>query len=46
MGHGRSVAIKVDQVYDFEVETNRIVSQSVAADQKIKRQDFDSQSKA
>ena len=32
------VAIKSrSSVYDFEVETNRIVSQSVAADQKIKK---------
>ena len=36
-GMEEGVAIKVDQVYDFEVETNRIVSQSVAADQKIKK---------
>jgi beta-lactam-binding protein with PASTA domain len=36
-GTENGVAIKVDQVYDFDVETNQIVSQSVAADQKIKK---------
>lgn len=36
-GMEEGVSIKVDQVYDFDVETNKIISQEVKADKKIKK---------
>ncbi|OTN77735.1 hypothetical protein A5886_002836 [Enterococcus sp. 8G7_MSG3316] len=36
-GNEEGVTIKVEQAYDFEMETNQIIDQDVAADKKIKK---------
>lgn len=36
-GNEEGVTLKVEQVYDFELDTNQIIDQDVAADKKIKK---------